>query len=60
MVYDKISLVLFVNSYMLVMEVENLAVRPHMVHHLQEVMSDTELYGWERVCVFHAVWLQQL
>ena len=31
-----------------------------MTHHLQELMADAELYGWEPIRAFHAVWLQQL
>ena len=31
-----------------------------MSTHLVELMDDAELYGWEAVCAFHAVWLQQM
>ena len=47
MVYDKISLVLFVNDYLLVMEVEKPAVISHMAHHLRQLMGDIELQGWK-------------
>ena len=33
---------------------------PLMACHLQELMADMELYGWELVRAFHAIWLQQL
>ena len=48
-VYHEISLALFVNRYMIVMEAEKPTVRPYMAHHLQELTGDTEFYGWERV-----------
>ena len=59
-VYDDISIVLFISRYMLVMEVEKIAIRPFMAWHLLECMGNAELYGWERVLAFHAVRLQQL
>ena len=31
-----------------------------MSSHLTELMADTELYGWEDVRAFHAIWLQQM
>ena len=45
---------------MQVMEAEKPAIRPLMATHLQELMGDAELYGWESVRTFHVVWLQQL
>ena len=34
-------------------------VRVHMARHLQELMSDAELYGWPTARSFHAVWDQE-
>ena len=31
-----------------------------MIQHLQDLVDDVDLYGWEPVWAFHAVWLQQL
>ena len=31
-----------------------------MMQHLQDIMGDAELYTWEPIWAFHAVWLQQL
>ena len=44
-VYDDISLSLFVRGYLIVMDGEKLVVKPHIAHHEQELMADTELYG---------------
>ena len=58
--YEDISIPLFVSGYLAVIVVENLAVHPLMVQHLQELMWDAELYSWEPTRSLHAVWLQQL
>ena len=42
------------------MEGEKSVVKPHMACHLQALMVDMELYRWNRVRTFHAVWLNQL
>ena len=34
---------------------QKLATKALMATHLTELMGDTELYGWEVVCAFHAV-----
>ena len=39
------------------MEAEPPTIKPLMAGHLVELMSDTEVYGWEQVCAFHAVLL---
>ena len=31
-----------------------------MMHHLQDIMADTDLYCWEPIQAFYAVWCQQL
>ena len=35
-------------------------VKAKMASHLEELMGNAELYGWERVRAFHGVWLNQL
>ena len=57
--YD-ISLALFVSGWLIAMEGEKPAVKSHMARHLQELIPDTELYGWDKARAFHAVWFQQL
>ena len=42
------------------MEVQTRDIRGFMSTHLVELMADAELYGWETVWAFHAVWLQQM
>ena len=50
----------FVSGYLSVMSAEKESVQLYMMQHLQDIMADAELYGWEPIWVFHAVWLQQL
>ena len=42
------------------MEDEKPAIKALMASHLVELMSDAELYRWEPIRAFHAVWLLQL
>ena len=48
------------SGYLGVMEKEEESIKPFMARHLQELMTDMELYSWESARVYHAVWLQQL
>ena len=59
-VHDDIFIMLFISEYLAVIEAEKPAIYPVMTWHLQESMGDSELYGWEPVRAFHAIWLQQL
>ena len=36
------------------------AIRQKMVTHLKDLMSDAQLYGWDRFRTFQCVWLNQL
>ena len=31
-----------------------------MVLHLEEIMEDTNVYGWDKVQAFHAAWMNQM
>ena len=42
------------------MKEEKEAIRSNMATHLKDLMSGSELYGWDKVRVYHAVWLNQL
>ena len=42
------------------METKKLDVHPLIAQHLQELVVDVELYIWDPVKAFHAMWLQQL
>ena len=59
-VYNDISLALFVNGYLIVMEGEKQAVKSQMAHHLQELIADIDLYRWDKVWTFQAMWLKQI
>ena len=54
--YEDISIPLFVQGYIITMEGEEGPIRQKMATHLNELMSDAELYGW----AFHSIWLNQL
>ena len=58
--YDQLRIPLFVSGYLSVMSVEKGSVRLYTLQHLQDIMADVELYGWEPIRAFHAIWLQQL
>ena len=59
-VYNEISMPLFIQGYLIVMEEEKESVRTHMSKHLKDLMLDSQLYGWENAWAFHVVWLNQL
>ena len=42
------------------MDAQKLDIKALMLAHLTELMADAELYGWEAIRAFHAVWLQQM
>ena len=45
--YDGLTIPLIFRGYLVVMVVEKTSVHPLMIQHLQDLMSDVELYGWE-------------
>ena len=56
-VYSKMSLALFVNGYLMVVSEESKDIKAILLHHLQELTEDTEIYGWKTVRDFHTAWL---
>ena len=58
--YKDISIPLFVSRYLAVMSAEKPSMHPLVADHLQNLMGDTELYSWETIRAFHAMWFQQL
>ena len=42
------------------MEVHEGPIRQMIATYLKAVMSDAELYGWDRARAFHSIWLNQL
>ena len=51
---------MFVKGYVIVMKTEEGAIKDKMATHLEELIADSELYGWERVRAYHRVLLNQL
>lgn len=58
--YEDLSMPLFMQGYLIVMKGEERAIKEKMATHVEEIMGGTELYGWERVKVYHSVSLNQL
>ena len=42
------------------MDAEEGLIRQKMSSHLKDLMSNAQLYGWDRARTFHGVWLNQL
>ena len=59
-VYSDMSLAMFVNVYLTVLVEEDKDKKPIVLQHLQELMEDSEIYGWRTVQVYYAAWLQQI
>ena len=57
--YQDMSLALFVQGYMIIMKDEEWAIKERMPTHLDDFMSNAELYSWECTKAFHGVWLNQ-
>ena len=53
--YEELSIPLVVQGYLIIMRGEKDAVRAKMASHLEELMGDLELYGWDRVRAYHGV-----
>ena len=60
-VYSDRTLVEFVQGYSMVLNCEmDTMVKTQMSQHLEELTEDMDLYRWNRVCAYHAAWLNQL
>ena len=58
--YQDFLIPLFVQGYLIVIDAWEWLIKKKMVTHLQDLMSDTQLYGLERAKTIHGVWLNQL
>ena len=55
------SLALFVQGHLISMKGEGGGgIKERMAAHLEDLMSDAKLYGWEWTRAFHGVWFNQL
>ena len=57
---EDLSIPLFVKGYLIIMKGEGVAIKDNMATHLEELMTDSELYSWQRVTAYHSVWLNQI
>ena len=53
-------LALFTNGYLSVLAEESDIHKTLMLQHLQELVEDSEVYGWSVVRDYHAAWIQQI
>ena len=58
--YEPLAMLLFVSGYVKIMDSQKSDISALMSTHLAELMANAELYGWEAVQAFHAVWLQKM
>ena len=58
---ESLTCPMFMAGYIqMIMEVQTHDIRALVSIHWVELMDDAELYGWEALPAFHAVWLQQM
>ena len=50
--YQELTIPLFVQGFLIVMEIEEGPVKQLMSTHLQDLMSDAQWYGWDKVRTF--------
>ena len=58
--YLELSVLAFVQRCLVVMSAQDTKTRDNMAHHLVDMMSDCDLYGWETVREFHGVLINQM
>ena len=56
-VYQELSVPTFMQGYLIVMSGQDIKTRDIMAHHLQDLMLDSDPYGWEKVRAFLRVML---
>ena len=47
--YEDLTIPMFVQGYLLIMKGEGEPIKDKMATHLEELMCDAQLYGWQRV-----------
>ena len=61
MTYKVFTISSFISGYLIVLKsVHDTQLKDHMVSHLEELMEDTDAYGWDKVRGFHAAWMNQM
>ena len=59
--YKELTVSSSVRGYLMVLkDVQASQVKDRMVLHLEELMEDTDIYGWEKVNSFNAAWMNRL
>ena len=58
--FQDLSIPIFIQGYLIIINPEEWLVKKQMAAHLQDLMSDAQMYGWERVRTFQGVWLNQI
>ena len=58
--YEDMSVASCVLGYITIMSAEDNSIRGKMLQHLEELMGDVGLYGWEHVHAYHVIGLNQM
>ena len=58
--YKDLSVPVFVHGYLIVMATVDTKSRDIIAQHLEDLMSDCDLYRWEKVRAYHGVLLNQM
>ena len=58
--YETLSISLFISGYMKITDRQKPDIKSPMSASLAYLMVNSERYGWEALCAFHAIWIQQL
>ena len=58
--YQDISVPLFVQGYLIIINTQDSSVKRKMGDHLKDLMADAEMYRWEKMRAFHGVWMNQI
>ena len=53
--YGQLSIMLFISRYLVVMSAAKESVWLYMIQHLQDIMGDKHIYGWESIWSFHTI-----
>ena len=59
--YGNLTFTALVRGYLMVLDIEpDTKTKGLLSHHLEDLIEDSEQYGWPRVQAFHAAWLNHI
>ena len=60
MTYESLSMSAFVQRYLITMQAGDHETKIIMTQHLEGLIDDCDLYGWEKVGSYHGVLFKQM